>query len=140
MEPRQWSEDQRTEYLELGSWCRHDDTMIYQAATIFLPLSFGSVAGAFQFTAARFGLCFFSLALYVFWLLLSVRLSWFSAVRLERARQLEEVAGLHHHQVLSKPPTDLARRIGSKLSIRLLRRIFLVVLLAAWWGTLATLP
>lgn len=86
MEPRQWSEDQRTEYLEIGSWCRHDDTMICQAATIFLPLSFGSVAGAFQFPAARFGLFFFSLALYVFWLLLSVRLSWFSAMRLERAR------------------------------------------------------
>jgi hypothetical protein len=139
MDSGQWSEDQRTEYLEIGNWCRHDDAMIYQAAAVFLPLSFGSIAGAFQFPAARFGLLFFSLGLYLYWLFLSVRLSWFSAVRLERARVLEEGVGISHHDLLSRPPDAYARQLGAKLSVRRLRLIFLAILIVAWIATIWSL-
>lgn len=135
----QWSEDQRTEYLEIGNWCRHDDSMIYQAAAVFLPLSFGSIAGAFQFPAARYGLLFFSLSIYLYWLLLSIRLSWFSSVRLERARSLEALVGLAHHELLDKPPEPYARHLGAKTSIRKLRFLFFMILIVAWFLTMYSL-
>jgi hypothetical protein len=134
-----WSEEERSEYVELGSWCRHDDSIIYQAAAVFLPLSFGSVAVAYQFPSARFGLLFFSLSVYLYWLLICVRISWLSAVRLERARELEDRANLHHYKMLTSPPVELGKGLGGKLSVRKLRLLFLWVLVLLWLTTLYTL-
>jgi hypothetical protein len=120
------------EYTEIGEWCRHDDTMIYQAASVLLPLSFGGLAIAVQFPKARYALAFFSAVLYGYWLLLSIRLSWFSAVRLERAREIEAMAGFDHHRKLFAPSGPLSKQLGSKVSIRSVRWGFGVVLLVGW--------
>jgi len=49
--------------------------MIYQAASVFLPLAFGSLAVAVQFPEARIALAIFSGALYLYWLWIAIRLS-----------------------------------------------------------------
>jgi hypothetical protein len=43
------SETEGLEYVELCNWARHDDTMIYQAVSTILPLSFGLIVVAAQF-------------------------------------------------------------------------------------------
>ena len=133
------SADERLEYEQLGHWARHDDTMIYQAASTILPLAFGSLAVAVQFPKMAMPLAVFSFVLYAYWLLISVRLSWFSSVRLERMRELELKAGLEHHFLLKSPPNIFASGSGARLSIRKVRWLGLVVLGIAWLVVLSKL-
>ena len=132
---RPLTEDERIEYAEIGQFYRHDDTIIYQLAAVLLPLSFGAVVAAAQYLNLRYFLFLGSIALYSFWFLVSIRLSWFSRVRMERARELEQTAGLNHHQIVHDPPAHL-RHIGSRISIRLLRLVVFVVLLVIWAAVL----
>lgn len=84
------SDDERMEYAEIGQFNRHDDTIAYQLAAVLLPLSFGAVALAAQFPNMRYALAVFSITIYLYWLLVSDRLAWFSAVRHTRARTRNE--------------------------------------------------
>jgi hypothetical protein len=81
------TDDERAEYVEIGLHYRHDDAMIYQLGAILLPLSFGAIAFAGQFLHLRYVLAIFSVILYMYWYLVSARLSWFSSVRQIRARE-----------------------------------------------------
>ena len=130
---RPLTEDERAEYIEIGELYRHDDQLIYHGASTLLPLSYGSIAIAAQFPALRVALAVFSVSLYLYWLLHSVRLSWYTAVRLERARELERLAGLKLHTWVGvDPPAPYDRQFGRRISIRTLRWVFLIVLLASW--------
>ena len=120
------------EHASIDAWCRHDDTMIYTSAATFLPLTFGALAFALQWPKVRLALAFFSLSLYVYWLALSIRLSWFSTARLRRAAEVEERLGISHHRYVSAPPEELTQRLGAKISIRRLRFWMLGLLSAAW--------
>ena len=133
------SVDERLEYEHLSHWGRHDDTMIYQAASTVLPLAFGAVAIAVQFPKMVIPLALFSIVLYVYWLLIATRLSWFSSVRLHRMRELENKACLGHHVILSNPPLQLQSILGSRISIRKVRWLGLIVLATAWLVTLVQL-
>ena len=131
------SEDERLEYAEIGALYRHDDTMVYTAAQVFLPLSFGALAVAAQFPATRVWAAFFSISLYAFWLELATRCSWYTEVRLSRARTLERKAGLKHHLDIETPPQDLSRKRGARISIRAIRVSFFVLLILGWVGVFA---
>lgn len=130
------SETERFEYHQLSDWARHDDTMIYQAASTVLPLSFGAVAAAVQYPKMALPLALFSLALYGYWLVVAIRLSWFSAVRIDRMRVLEMKSAMQHHTQLSDPPDGLRSRLGARLSIRRFRTIGAFFLVGAWLVTL----
>lgn len=130
------SEAERLEYHQLNEWARHDDTMIYQAASTVLPLSFGAVAVAVQYPKMALPLALFSLALYGYWLVVAIRLSWFSAVRIDRMRALEMKSAMRHHRHLNEPPGSLGSQIGSQLSIRKTRAIGAFFLVGAWLITL----
>lgn len=132
----QLSEDERLEYTEIGEWSRADDSIIYQATAVLLPLAFGAIPVALQFPVGRYGLAVFSLTLYLYWLLISTRLSWYSSVRLARARELEGRVGLQHHVRLEKPPAPFDKALGSQLSIRRIRWWLLAALALAWSATL----
>jgi hypothetical protein len=134
---RPLSEDERLEYSEIGEMYRHDDQMTYSAASVFLPLSYGALVVGAQFPSVKLWVAFFSISLYLYWQLLSVRSSWYSAVRLERARELEKIAGLKHHHLIGEPPPRLKSQLGYHISIRRLRYFFLAVLVAGWIGVLA---
>jgi len=133
------SADERLEYEHLSQWARHDDTMIYQAASTVLPLAFGAIAVAVQFPKMVIPLALFSIVLYVYWLLIATRLSWFSLVRLQRMRELEQKASFAHHLMLTIPPNNLKQLTGSRISIRTVRWLGLAVLVTAWFVTLAQL-
>lgn len=132
------SEDERMEYSEISHSSRHDDTMIYQAASTILPLSFGTVAVATQFPKMVLPLAVLSVVLYVYWLLLATRLSWYTAVRRQRQQELERKAGLNHHVLLNNPPRDL-KTLGEKISIRRIRWWGLLILIAAWAATICNI-
>ena len=134
------SEDERLEYVELCNWARHDDTMIYQAASTILPLSFGAIAVAAQFPKMLIPLAIGSATLYVYWLLISIRLSWYSSVRLGRLRSIEAKAGLEQHLLLKSPPKDLALLPGARLSIRTVRLLGAIALLVSWVVVIAQKP
>jgi hypothetical protein len=135
-EKRSLTEDERLEYAEIGELYRHDDQMVYTAATVFLPLAFGALAVGAQFPATSVWAAFFSLSIYLFWVLIATRCSWFTAVRLERARELERLSGMNHHLLLKEPPLALRKGAGHYISIRRLRWIFLLILLVGWAGVL----
>ena len=124
--------DERIEYTQLCEGYRHDDKLIYRSFSVLIPLSFGAIAIAVELPQTRLALTIFSIAIYCFWLLMSVRLSWFTAVRLSRARELELKAGLNHFTLLKEPSQQLKKKFGSKLSIRLLRWCFLFILIISW--------
>ena len=130
------SETEHFEYHQLSDWARHDDTMIYQAASTVLPLSFGAVAVAVQYPKMALPLALFSLALYGYWLVVAIRLSWFSQVRIDRMRVLETKSAMRHHTQLSEPPDGLRSRLGARLSIRRFRTIGAFFLVGAWLVTL----
>jgi len=135
-EPTQLSDIDKLEYEQLSLWARADDTVIYQSASTILPLSFGALAAAVQFPKVALLLAVFSIVLYVYWLLIATRLSWFSTVRLNRLRHLEAKLGHVHHVALVKPPADAASHIGARISIRVLRWIGAGVLLVSWFAVL----
>ena len=126
------TDDEREEYAEILENCRHDDTVIYQLGAILLPLALGAVAVAAQFPGLRYPLAVFSLLLYLYWFLVSVRYSWFSEVRRIRGRELESKAGLNHLQIFLTLPPEMASQLGARLSIRRLRILFLVFLTVTW--------
>lgn len=130
--PRDLSPNERLEYDEIGKWCRHDDDMIYKAAAVFLVISFGALPVAVQYPRGRYALFFVSLAIYIFWWLTAKRMSWFSSVRLQRARELEAAAGMQHHARLASPPSEQSSELGCRLSVRRLRTVFFGVLVIAW--------
>lgn len=130
------SETERFEYQQLSDWARHDDTMIYQTASTVLPLSFGAVAVAVQYPKMAIPLAVFSLALYGYWLVVAMRLSWFSSVRIDRMRGLETMSAMRHHTQLKEPPEHLRSKVGSGISIRKYRTIGAVTLGIAWLVTL----
>jgi len=113
--------------------------MIYQAASTILPLSFGAVAVATQFPKMAAPLAVLSVVLYIYWLLLATRLSWYTSVRRERQRELERKAGLNHHLLLGNPPSKLRSALGNKISIRSVRWWGLLILAVAWVVTVCNL-
>lgn len=123
---------EKIEYVELNNCQRQDDSIIYSLASIVLPLSFGSFAVAAQFPKMRYALAGASIVLFLYWLLVAVRLSWYSSVRFHRMQELEANSGLYHHLLIRKPPDHLARKLGYRLSIRAMRITLLVVLVIGW--------
>jgi len=126
------TDEEKLEYQEIGAWCRADDTIMYQAAAVFLSLSFGAVPLALQYPTTRVGLAFASIGLYIFWLAIATRLSWYSAVRLKRARELERKSGMAHHLSIHEPKGAVAREIGNCIHIKHVRLLFLFLLALAW--------
>lgn len=133
------SADEKLEYEQISQWARHDDTIIYQAASTVLPLAFGAVVVAVQFPKMAIPLALFSITLYAYWLLIATRLSWFSSIRLQRLRDLEQKSSFAHHLLLATPPDNFKHLMGSAISIRKVRWLGLVVLIAAWVVTLTQL-
>jgi len=131
---RPLSEDERMEYIQIGDFYKHDDTIAYHLASILLPLSFGAIATAQKFPEIKISLCFFSIAIYAYWILFSERLAWFSKIRMIRARELEDKAGLRHHNLLEEPPAKLKCKLGDFLRIGRIRFIFLFLLVIIWVG------
>ncbi len=129
---RALTEDERLEYQTIGELYRHDDTLIYQSASTFFPLAFGAVAVAAQFPGLRVALAVFSVVLYLYWLLLSARMSWYTAVRLHRAQELESIAGLKMYRWMKDPPEPFNSLLVNRYRIRSLRWIFLIVLVFSW--------
>jgi hypothetical protein len=126
------SDVEKLEYQDISRWSRHDDVMIHRAAYAALPLSFGAVAVAAQLPKMALPLAIFSLFLYCYWLVVATRLSWFSAVRLDRLRELEGKAALSHHSRLAQPPKEHDYKWGAKVSIRAVRFVGLGLLVLAW--------
>src|SRR5207253_4973162 len=106
------------EHASIDAWCRQDDTVIYNTAATFLPLTFGALAFALQWPKLRLPLAFFSLSLYTYRLAMSVRLSWFSAARLRRAVEVEKLLGISHDRYVSNRPAETTRRIAWRSSVR----------------------
>ena len=130
------TEDERLEYAQLAEFYRHDNTIIYQSASIFLPVSFGAIAFALQFPSASVPVATASIILYWYWFRVAQRLSWFSDVRMRRLRKLEKKAGLKHHFNLRKVPKSLIRIDGANRSIRRDRKWMFRLLIFVWIITL----
>lgn len=133
------TDEERMEYAEICEYHRHEDTIAYQLASVLLPLSFGAIAVSVEFPDMRCALALFSIALYLYWVLFSVRLAWFSEIRLKRARELEAKAGLHHHRAFDDPPLELKGKWGYRISIRKLRWLFLFLLFFGWMVVLVSM-
>ena len=130
------TEDERMEYNQIGDFYKHDDAMAYRLASILLPISYGAfvVAQTQDDKYVKIALCLFSIAIYLWWALSAERLAWFSKVRMSRAHELEEEAGLSHHSRLNNPPNKLKCELWHRLSIRNMRWIFFLILIICWSG------
>ena len=126
------NEDERMEYNQIGDFYKHDDAMAYRLASILLPLSFGAVTAASKYPDMKITLCFFSIGIYLWWALSTERLAWFSKIRMSRAHELEEKAGLWHHRRIDKPPNDFKCELGNFLSVRKIRWGFFIFLIIFW--------
>jgi len=58
-------------YAEAGQWIRMVNTIGWTMASIFVPISFGSIVLAVQYPYARWVFCFGSIFLFAFWIIVS---------------------------------------------------------------------
>ncbi|HCG02111.1 MAG TPA: hypothetical protein DEV93_16405 [Chloroflexi bacterium] len=88
------------EYRSLNEASRHDDTIAFTIAGVFIPLSLGAVVVAWQSPSLVVPLAVASVLLYGYQLLVLKRLHWFLMIRRERLWTLEAQYGLSHHTLI----------------------------------------
>ena len=127
------NDDEHMEYNQIGDFYRHDDNMAYRFGSIILPTSLGAFGVSLKYPDMGLPLYTLSSILYLYWILFCERLAWFSEIRMNRAHELEEEAGLSHHRRINHPPNDFKCKLGHCLSIRCLRFLFFYILAFCWW-------
>lgn len=129
VESKEWAME---EYRSLNESGRHDDTIAFTIAGVFIPLSLGVVVIAWQNPGLVVPLAVASILLYGYQLLVLKRLHWFLMIRRERMWELEGEYGLSHHSRIK------ARAETTRWPFRMpaLWWWFFVALLIAWLITL----
>jgi len=130
------NEDERMEYNQIGDFYKHDDNMAYRFGSIILPTSLGAFGFSLKYSKIGLPLYTFSSILYIYWILFCERLRCYSKIRMSRARELEEKAGLGHHCRINEHDKLkckwLKRKLKDCLSIRFQRSALLLVIVLYW--------
>jgi hypothetical protein len=120
-----------TEYIQGNEVVRHFDKIEWTIGSIFIPVSLGLLGLSFTDPVIKFSpsslivLSLASFSLYLIFVSVDVRYSWFGSVAFERLRAIEKELGMDLH-------TSIHSR-DHKQSMRLVRTIrFLIVLVFAF--------
>jgi hypothetical protein len=98
--PQGLSADQQMEYQEIGEFARHDDIVHLTMSSVLLPVLAATLGYAWQNRVAAIPLAFASFTVWLYWFSVKKRRMDFLELRLRRARELEEIAGLYHHRLI----------------------------------------
>jgi len=85
------------EYEQISEFARHDDIVDLTVSGLLLPILVAALAEAWHDHQFALPLAFGSLFVWLYWYSVKQRRMRFLLLRLERARELEQLAGLDHH-------------------------------------------
>jgi len=127
-----WTKEEVIEHQEICEFCRHDDQIAYQAGSIFIPISFAILPIAMANPLLKIPLVIFSVSIFLYWILISDRMAFFSRVRRNRAMVLEKKAGIQLLTQNSNPPKDMKKQKGYRISIVKARSYLFASLIIGW--------
>lgn len=132
--PQGLSAEQQMEYVQISEFARHDDIVDLTVSGVLLPLLVAALVEAWYDHQFALPLAFGSFFVWLYWYSVKQRRMTFLLLRLERARELEEIAGLDHHRRIfradrhGRPRVDLA----SLIKIRRTESVVSMALVWAW--------
>jgi hypothetical protein len=129
------------EYQEIGEFARHDDTVDLTVSGVLIPLLVSALAEAWYDHRFALPLAFGSAVVWLYWYSVKQRRMGFLLLRLQRARELERIAGLDHHRRIRRTdrvlsPRWLVRRWQNIASVVRIRRVESYVSMALVWAWL----
>lgn len=132
--PQGLSTDQQMEYQEIGEFARHDDSVDLTISGVLLPLLVSALAAAWHDHQLAIPLAFGSFVVWLYWYSVKKRRMDFLLLRLQRARDLESIAGLdHHRRILRSDRTDgWWPNLASVIRIRRAESFVSIALVWAW--------
>lgn len=125
-----------TEYVQGNEAVRHFDKIEWTIGSIFIPVSLGLLGLSFTDPVIRYSpsslivLFLASISLYLIFLGVDVRYSWFGRIAFQRLRTLEKDLGMQLHTSIDDSDRSLSMRRAR--TVRFLIGLVLVFLIAAW--------
>ncbi len=135
-----WHEEERQvamiEYVQANELVRHYDTVDWIVGSIFIPISITLLGVSFtepileQGLGVALALSISSIGMYLVWLLLDWRYSFFCQVAYERIHKIEERFGMDTHRRINRKDREQSARSIRRAHFWI--RLFFFVIFAVW--------